>query len=168
MVRTCYPETELVCNSVNLGFAKANNVGIRRCTGDYVALINSDVHVLRDCIRTLVTYMASLPTVGLAGPYIVGMDGRQQLSFRVAPNLTEHVVQRAGAGSIVPCSPPAKRNGAGGCGARIAHFRGGVEADAFWITHRRALNNVGLLDERSSSTQRTWTGASAFGMPAGR
>ena len=118
MVRTCYPETELVCNSVNLGFAKANNVGIRRCTGDYVALINSDVHVLRDCIRTLVTYMASLPTVGLAGPYIVGIDGRRRI---VLPGLRQSLhgtrCTARWRWKHCSCSPPARRNGAGGCGA---------------------------------------------------
>ena len=72
MVRQQFPYVKLICNAQNLGFAKANNIGIRHCTGEYVALINSDVHALHDCITTLVIYCQNQPTAGLVGPFIIG------------------------------------------------------------------------------------------------
>ena len=46
LVRDSYPGVTLIRNEENLGFAKANNIGIRISTGEYICLINSDVHVL--------------------------------------------------------------------------------------------------------------------------
>src|SRR5271166_1765751 len=44
-----FPQVKLVQNSSNLGFAKANNIGISLSLGKYVCLINSDVKFVHDC-----------------------------------------------------------------------------------------------------------------------
>ena len=44
-VRMRFPEVRLVQNEANLGFARANNIGISLSSGRYVCLINSDVVV---------------------------------------------------------------------------------------------------------------------------
>src|SRR5450755_2632147 len=51
LVRDSYAGVTLMRNEENLGFAKANNEGIRKSTGEYIFLINSDVHVLDGCIE---------------------------------------------------------------------------------------------------------------------
>ena len=42
MVSEKFPDVELIRNESNVGFAEANNVGIRRARGRYVALLNPD------------------------------------------------------------------------------------------------------------------------------
>ena len=42
IVREKFPDVQLVCNEGNVGFAEANNVGMRRARGRYVALLNPD------------------------------------------------------------------------------------------------------------------------------
>src|SRR5664279_5578885 len=43
LVEEMFPSFKLIRNSENLGFAKANNMGMEQSTGDYVCLVNSDV-----------------------------------------------------------------------------------------------------------------------------
>jgi hypothetical protein len=43
IVRDRYPQVRLIRNGANLGFAKANNIGIQQSSGKYVCLVNSDV-----------------------------------------------------------------------------------------------------------------------------
>jgi len=42
IVREKFPGVRLVCNEYNAGFAEANNIGMRRARGRYVALLNPD------------------------------------------------------------------------------------------------------------------------------
>ncbi len=51
MIKEKFPHVKLINNKENLGFAKANNIGIKQASGNYLALVNSDVHVLKDCIN---------------------------------------------------------------------------------------------------------------------
>lgn len=43
MLRTCYPEVDLIELHANRGFSIANNVGIHHAGGDYIALLNNDL-----------------------------------------------------------------------------------------------------------------------------
>src|SRR5579864_2840815 len=58
-----FPEFKLIRNSANLGFARANNIGISHCTGDYICLVNSDVKFTSDCILPMLGYFAAHPDV---------------------------------------------------------------------------------------------------------
>ncbi|MBN1354421.1 MAG: glycosyltransferase, partial [Candidatus Omnitrophica bacterium] len=42
MVRREFPQVSLLENLENLGFAKANNQGIKKASGEYVLLLNND------------------------------------------------------------------------------------------------------------------------------
>jgi GT2 family glycosyltransferase len=146
MVRARFPEVALVCNPDNLGFAKANNIGIRRCRGEYVALVNSDVHVHPNCITTLVAHCETERTVGLTGPFIIGGDGKQQVSCRGAPSVW-NMFCRALALDVL-------FGGARWFSGYLAGHRQQLEPEAvdilsgcFWLARRRALDEVGLLDE---------------------
>src|SRR5580700_3233473 len=87
LVRDSYPGVILIRNEKNLGFAKGNNVGIQRSTGEHVCLINSDVRVHDGCIERLVDYMEQNPRIGLLGPKMMGADGKAYRSYMGAPTL---------------------------------------------------------------------------------
>ena len=53
VVRAQFPTVRLLEAGANLGFARANNVGIRSSTGKYICLINSDAAVIDDCLDRL-------------------------------------------------------------------------------------------------------------------
>lgn len=146
MVRSCFPAVNLICNEANLGFAKANNIGIRVATGEYIALVNSDVHVLPGCLSNLVGYCETHPLAGLVGPYVEGGDGLQQLSCRAAPTLWNMFCRSVAIDAVFPHS---KLFNGYFLGHRDPTAAGPVDilSGCFWLARRAALDEVGLLDE---------------------
>ena len=58
---------QLVRNPRNLGFAEANNIGLRLATGDYIALVNQDAVVEQEWARELVRFLDAHPEAAAAG-----------------------------------------------------------------------------------------------------
>jgi GT2 family glycosyltransferase len=81
MVRETFPGVRLIQAGANLGFARANNLGIRATTGEYVLLLNPDTVVSRGAIEGLVAALARDPDAAAAGPRLVDAAGRPELSF---------------------------------------------------------------------------------------
>lgn len=146
MVASRFPHVQLIRNPENLGFARANNIGLRACHGDYVALVNSDVRVLPGCITQLVDFMARQPRIGMAGPKIIGADGQQQHSCRGAPNLWNMFCRALALDALFPGVP-------GLSGYLLGHWDHASTAEVdilsgcFWMVRREALSDVGPLDE---------------------
>ena len=63
-----YPNVKVILNESNLGFAAANNIGLREAGGDYLVLLNNDTVVTRGWLSTLIRHLASDPSIGLIGP----------------------------------------------------------------------------------------------------
>jgi hypothetical protein len=82
MVRAKFPGVTVMENSVNVGFARANNAAIRRAQGKYLLLVNPDTVVQEDTLRTMVEFFGSHPDAGLAGCKILNPDGTFQLPCR--------------------------------------------------------------------------------------
>jgi GT2 family glycosyltransferase len=146
LVRDSYPGVTLIRNEENLGFAKANNIGIRISAGEYVCLINSDVHVLDGCVEKVVEYMKQDSRIGLLGPKMLGADKKAYRSYMGAPTLWRCFCRALALDVLFPNSklfggflmPYLKRD-------RIAEVD--VLNGWFWVTRRDALNEVGLLDD---------------------
>jgi GT2 family glycosyltransferase len=80
MVRTEFPEVELMENFENLGFAKANNQALASAESKYVLLLNSDTVVLPGAIQALTEFMDTHPEAGGAACRLLFADGRIQPS----------------------------------------------------------------------------------------
>jgi GT2 family glycosyltransferase len=80
-VRARWPRVRTVALDTNIGFARANNVGIRQTAGELVLLLNSDTIVPPGAIDRLVAAMRELPQASVVGPRIVDAEGRPELSF---------------------------------------------------------------------------------------
>ena len=89
-VRASWPGARLIASPSNLGFAAANNRGIRESSSELVLLLNPDTSVPRGAIDRLVAHLDARPDVAIVGPRIVDGEGRAELSFgsMIAP-LTE-------------------------------------------------------------------------------
>jgi N-acetylglucosaminyl-diphospho-decaprenol L-rhamnosyltransferase len=81
LVRTQFPGVRVIDAAANLGFGRANNLGIRETTSDYVLLLNPDTVVPRGAIDTLVERLDADPTIAAIGPRLVDAQGRAELSF---------------------------------------------------------------------------------------
>ena len=75
-----FPAVKLIANNHNLGFGIANNQGIKKATGEYVLLINSDITVLDDSITQLLDYITNSPEVDFAGGKLFNEDNTPQAS----------------------------------------------------------------------------------------
>jgi hypothetical protein len=80
-VRADWPEVRLIANPRNVGFAAANNIGIRAVTSDLVLLLNSDTRVRAGAIDTLVAELRARPDLAAIGPRLVDPQGHVELSF---------------------------------------------------------------------------------------
>ncbi|MBN2102978.1 glycosyltransferase [bacterium] len=82
MVRKRFRTVQLITNSENLGFAKANNQALKTATGKYICLINPDTLVREDTFRVCLNYMEAHTEVGMTGCKILNPDGSLQLACR--------------------------------------------------------------------------------------
>lgn len=77
-IKTLFPEMDLIESKENLGFGKANNIGLIRAKeddADYVFLLNQDAWVEPDTIRTLIEMSQLNPKFGVLSPLHMKGDG---------------------------------------------------------------------------------------------
>ncbi len=79
MVACEFPYVRLIRNTANLGFARANNQGLRLSRGRYVLLLNSDALASPEALAHLVHFMDEHPDAGICGPRLVRPDGTPQV-----------------------------------------------------------------------------------------
>jgi GT2 family glycosyltransferase len=80
-IRERWPGVRLIASESNLGFAQANNLGIRNTSSELVLLVNPDTIVSGSDVDQLVSVLESQPDVAVVGPRIVDGTGRAELSF---------------------------------------------------------------------------------------
>jgi len=147
IVREKFPDVHLIESPTNLGFAKANNVGIAVCRGRYICLINPDVHIPSDCIPRLLQYMESHADIGLIGPRLIEWDGRPGRSTMRFPTLWSLFCRAIALDRLL------KRSRLFG-GFLMYDFLPDEPQDVdvlngwFWMVRREALAEVGVLDRR--------------------
>ena len=146
MVETTFPQVKLIKNDQNLGFAKANNIGIRESSGRYVGLINSDATVLGNCLGPLANYLDQHPDVGNVGPRILNQDMTLQSSCRRFPTIWNNFCEASGLSKVF-------RRSSFFSGEHMFFFPHDRESDVnvlvgcFWMVRKAAFEDVGLLDE---------------------
>ena len=77
-IREHYPEVILMENKENLGFGRANNMGMRYALDhgcDYVFLLNQDTWIKPDAIEKLVRVHGEHPEYGILSPLHLSTDG---------------------------------------------------------------------------------------------
>jgi GT2 family glycosyltransferase len=77
LIKDNYPEVLLIENEQNLGFGKANNIGLKHAiekNGDYIFLLNQDVWIEADTVKKLIELHRSDPQFGIVSP--VHLDGK--------------------------------------------------------------------------------------------
>lgn len=87
MIEKEFPGVHLVRNEENLGFARANNQGIRESRGKHVFLLNPDTVVLDDAVDGMVRFLEQHAEIGGLCPKVLNGDGSVQSLGRTLPNL---------------------------------------------------------------------------------
>lgn len=145
-VRVAYPEIKVIVNESNLGFSKANNIGIRQSCGRYVCLVNSDIKVLDGCLDRMVDFMDQHDSVGALGPKTLNADHSLRANCQHFPTLWNLFCRALFLHRIFPDTKLFNS----GIMTYFDHesvIRCQVLPGCFFMVRRKALECVGLLDE---------------------
>ena len=82
LLKSKFPSIKLIENKTNLGFGKANNIGIQVSKGKYIVMINPDAIVSEDTFIKMINFFEENSEAGLATPKILNPDGSLQLGCR--------------------------------------------------------------------------------------
>lgn len=148
MIKSEFPAVHVIANSGNVGFARANNQALSRCTGSYVLFLNPDTEIPAHTLQACVTFMESHPQVGAAGVRM--LDGRGQFlreSLRGFPTPSASFWKLTGFAALFPRS----RRFAG---YYLGHLDPShrqvidVVSGAFFFARKAVLDHTGGFDER--------------------
>lgn len=147
MVEVEFPAVKLIRAGGNLGFSKANNIGIRESTGEYVCLVNSDVRFTENCFEPLSRFLKKHSDVGIVGPKMMTSEGAASRSTMRFPTVSNIFGRALSLDRVFKKSKMFRSY-------MMTDFDHGSTRDVeilngwFWMVPRTALDKVGLLDER--------------------
>ncbi len=142
-----FPSLILIKNKQNVGFSRANNIGIRQSQGEFILLLNPDTILQEDTLQKTVGYMDNHSQVGALGCRMI--DGQGHFlpeSKRGFPSPKVALFKSLGLSALFPKS-----------GYFNEYYLGSLpefeinEVDvltgAFMLLRKSALDKSGLLDE---------------------
>ena len=138
VLRRDYPWVRLVANTENMGFARANNLAIRQSQSEYVLLLNPDTTVEEPTLRGVLQFMDTHPEAGGAGVMMHNEDGtlapesRRGLPTPWVAGMKMLGFTKRYYMSHLPWDQPGRID---------------VISGAFCMLRRKAIDQVGLLDE---------------------
>lgn len=145
ILRNEFPDTRLIANPENSGFARSINQGIAQSQGSYILLLNPDTTVLPKTLANLLNEMKESPETGLLGCRLLNADGSIQQSFGYEVTIGSEITRKfffnlwenhrfAPVGWILQSLHSRKRE--------VDWVKG-----ACMLARRQALSDVKLLDE---------------------
>jgi hypothetical protein len=162
MVREKFSQVYLIENHANVGFARANNQAIQRCTGKHVLLLNPDTLVASGALQALVDFLDQHPEAGAAGGRILNPDGSRQFLSHPWPTLYRELWRLLHLDALWPyaiyplpkweINQPQEVN---------------VLAGSCLLLRKEVLEQVGFLDEDFSFTAKKSTCGIEFNALAG-
>ncbi|MEE9614108.1 MAG: glycosyltransferase family 2 protein [Thermodesulfobacteriota bacterium] len=141
-VKKNFPDVKLIENDVNLGFAGAVNLALKRAAGRHIVLLNSDTVLTSGSLETLTRFMDENPDVGVCGPQLLNVDGTKQNSIANIPTLATELLNKSLLRRLFPESYPGKEH----------NIEEPVEVEsvigACMAVRKETIDGVGPLDER--------------------
>ncbi len=137
-LRDRHPQVHFIANKDNVGFARANNQAIRQSQAEYVLLLNPDTVVYEPTLRGCLDFMDTHPEAGGAGVRMYDRNGHAAPeSRRAIPTPWVAMLKMLGFTQRYYMSHLSWNEP-----GRIEVISG-----AFCLLRRKALDQVGLLDE---------------------
>lgn len=147
MVRKEFPSVILIENSENLGFAAANNRGIKASKGRYILLLNSDTIILNNAIAQTLSFADNNQNAAAVACKVLNPDMSLQSTCFMFPSLLNMILSTSYLYKLLPKSKFFGRERMTWWGRDTVR-----EVDAvtgcFMLVRRSAVEKVGLMDER--------------------
>lgn len=77
-----FPSVQFIALPQNIGFSRANNIGIEKARGKYILILNPDTILETSTLQKMFAYMENNQEVGIAGCKVLNPDGSFQQSCR--------------------------------------------------------------------------------------
>jgi N-acetylglucosaminyl-diphospho-decaprenol L-rhamnosyltransferase len=142
--RAAFPSVRVIASQENLGFSRANNVGLAEARAPYVLVLNSDAELRPGAVEALAAVLDARPDVAVVGPRTLNADGSVQVSFGPALTLLSELRQRRLVRGVRQRDPAVLRE------VEAAAL---VEQEPAWVSascllaRRTALDAIGGFDE---------------------
>jgi GT2 family glycosyltransferase len=147
MIDSVFPAVKVIQLGENLGFARANNIGLKDSHGEFILLLNPDAFLHNNAVEIMVKHMQTHPRVGACGPRLLYEDGQIQRSCSSFPTLRTELWQALWLDKLFPRSRVF-----GEYQMTYWDLDDLREVDcvmgACMLIRRDALGELGLLDER--------------------
>ena len=137
-------EIELIENSVNVGFARANNQAVAKVRGRYILLLNTDAFVSSDTIQKSVQFMDTEVDCGVLGVKLVGSTGMLQPSCRYFPTPWNVFLSTTGIARFLPSVRLVDNMTWDHASIRECDWVPGC----YYMIRREVLDRIGLFDPR--------------------
>ena len=149
LVKRNFRWAQLIQAHKNLGFASANNIALKRTKADYVMLLNSDVEFTTDSnLDELIDYLNKHPKVGVITPKIIFSDQSiDPACHRGEPTPWASLSYFLKLEALLPQTKLFGQYHQGYKNLNQVHQVDAVSGAAM-VVRKKAMNQVGLLDER--------------------
>ncbi|HPI54859.1 MAG TPA: glycosyltransferase, partial [Chitinophagaceae bacterium] len=147
MVMEKFPDVILIANQENTGFARANNQGVGKASGEYILYLNPDTIVAEDCFEKCLAYMDAHPTAGALGCRLI--DGKGQFlpeSKRGFPSADVAFYKITGLNSLFKTSKTFNRYHLGYLSEHEVN-EVDVLVGCFMLCRKKIIDQVGGFDE---------------------
>ncbi len=139
-----HPDVRLIRSARNLGFGRANNLGLPEVRSKYVLLLNTDAFVPPDALTKTLAFMEATPDCGILGVRLVGRDGELQPSCRFFPTPYNTFLSRSGLARWLPATRMVDDMAWAHDEVRECDWVPGC----FYLVRRELIDRVGLFDPR--------------------
>lgn len=140
-----FPQVHFVWNTINSGFAKANNQALKLATGDYILFLNPDTIVPEDCLKKSIEFIKN-NKVSLGIRMVDGTGNFLKESKRSFPSPMTSLYKLFGLAKLFPHSKTFAKYHLGNLSESKNH-EVDVLAGAFMMIPKEILKKVGGFDE---------------------
>ncbi len=146
LVKLNFPSVRLIENNKNVGFAKANNIGIKLARGRCTLFLNPDIVVRQNALDKMINFLKANKNIGIIGPKLLYPNGNLQLSCRSFYNIRTIILRRTFLAKLFPNSKLLKHH-------LMLEYSHDKIQEVDWVfaaclmVRREVLNEVGYFDE---------------------
>ncbi|WP_029917864.1 glycosyltransferase family 2 protein [Pelobacter seleniigenes] len=127
----------------NIGTTKSRNIALRRCRGEYICILDSDIEFEGNVFPDLLQVLSRSDDIGMVVPQLIYPSGKWQKSVDRFPTLP-HKIRRFFFLRQIEAGEWAEVGNNGFSCEKTVDYA----ISAFWLLKRDVLEKIGLLDEK--------------------
>ena len=142
-----FPNVKFIWGKENVGFSKANNIGLGQATGKYILFLNPDTIVADDCFKNCIEFFEKHYNIGALGIRMIDGGGKfLKESKRGFPSLFPSLFKLFALATLFPKSRIFARYYLGNLSEYKNHVVD-VLSGAFMLVEKKVLDKIGGFDE---------------------